>query len=189
MTKITEFETKRLRLRQWRETDFAAFARFNADPRVMKFFPDVLDRKASDNLAKRIQRAISDRGWGLWAVEVKADNTFIGFVGLQEAPPDLPFSPCVEIGWRLGSLYWGKGYATEAAQECLRVGFEKLNLGEIVSYTAVSNLPSRRVMERLHMQQAAETFEHPRIPLNHPLRTHCLYRLSRKRWLIRAVRG
>ncbi len=182
MPDLIEFQTERLRLRQWRAADREPFARLNADPRVMEFFPAVLDRAASDAIANRIETLIAERGWGLWAVEVLQTGEFIGFAGLHIPPPELPFSPCVEIGWRLAYEHWGQGYATEAARAALRVGFDVLNLTEIVSFTALGNLRSRAVMQKLGMHEEAATFEHPLVPVDSPLREHCLYRLSRGAW-------
>lgn len=106
----------------------------------------------------------------------------MGFVGLHEPAADLPFSPCVEIGWRLAPAFWGRGYATEAALAALEVGFARLGLPEIVAFTALSNLRSVALMERLGMVRDPEPFEHPALPPGHPLRPHCLCRLSRGRW-------
>jgi RimJ/RimL family protein N-acetyltransferase len=182
MTELIEFDTERLRLRQWIESDREPFARLCADPRVMEFYPNILDRAASDAMVDRVQALINDRGWGLWAVELKADNQFIGYVGLHVPNYDLPCSPCVEIGWRLAYEYWGKGYATEAARGVLEVGFDRLKLPEIVSFTATINRRSYTLMERLGMIHQAKTFEHPLVPAGHILREHVLYRLSREEW-------
>jgi RimJ/RimL family protein N-acetyltransferase len=190
MAELIEIETERLRLRQWIEADREPFARLNADPRVMEFFPSILDRSTSDAMVDRVHTLINERGWGLWAVESKQDNQFIGYVGLHIPTAELPFSPCVEIGWRLAFEYWGKGYATEAAKAALKVGFvggafpwgNRLELPEIVSFTTINNHRSSAVMERLGMIREAETFKHPSLPLGHPLRKHCLYRLSREKW-------
>jgi len=179
MTAPIEFDTQRVRLRQWRASDREPFAQLNADPRVMEFFPLVIDRQASDAAVDRWQRQIDERGWGLWAAELLASNEFIGFVGLQVPTAAFPFAPCVEVGWRLACAHWGKGYATEAARGALRVGFERLGLLEIVSFTAVGNLRSRAVMERLGMQEDGATFQHPNIAEGSPLREHCLYRITR----------
>jgi len=183
MTQPIEFETKRLRLRQWLPNDREPFAALNADPKVMEFFPTPLDRTASDAMANRCQSLITERGWGFWVAEMKETGQFIGFVGLHVPVAELPFSPCVEIGWRLAFQYWGKGFATEASRAALNVGFELLSLPEVVSFTTVRNLRSRAVMERLGMCQTAETFEHPHMPVGSPLRQHCLYRLSRDQWV------
>jgi RimJ/RimL family protein N-acetyltransferase len=182
MSEIIEFETGRLRLRQWRESDFEPFAALNADPQVMEFFPSPLTRAESDATAERIHSLIEQRGWGFWAVEIPGAAPFIGFVGLGVPAAALPFSPCVEIGWRLAAAYWGQGYATEAARGALRVGFDRLELPEIVSFTSVLNQRSRAVMERIGMVHRGETFEHPSVPIGSPLREHVLYRLSRAQW-------
>ena len=182
MVQTIELTTNRLRLRQWRDDDREPFAKLNADPRVMEFFPFVLSRADSDALMDRCQSLITEQGWGLWAVEKRDNDEFIGFVGLNRPAYDLPFSPCVEIGWRLGFEHWGKGYATEAAQSSLRTGFEQLEFPEIVSYTPVNNKRSRAVMERLNMRDTGETFEHPMMLPGSSLRLHCLYRLSFEQW-------
>lgn len=183
MARIIEFETERLRLRQWTAADREPFAVLNADPRVMRFFPATIDRAASDAMADRYESLIAGRGWGFWAAEIKKEGRFIGFVGLHVPVPELPFSPCVEIGWRLAFQFWGKGLASEAARGCLKIGFEQLDLPEIVSFTTIGNLRSRAVMERIGMHETGDTFEHPKIPAGHPLRPHCLYRLSREQWM------
>lgn len=175
--------TPRLRLRQWHPDDKEPFARLNADPRVMEFFPSCLERSDSDALAERIQSLILERGWGFWAVEVLGGERFIGFVGLHIPSPNLPFSPCVEIGWRLAFDHWGKGYAPEAARAALKFGFEALNLPEIVSFTSIRNERSRAVMHKLKMRPDPNPFEHPSLPVGHVLREHCLYRLRREDWL------
>jgi len=179
---LIELETKRLRLRQWRLADREFFAALNSDSRVMAFFPSLLTRADSDALADRCQSLIDERGWGLWAVEIKVTQEFIGFVGLNTPSAKLPFSPCVEIGWRLAFHQWGKGFALEAAREALHFGFDGLGLQEIVSFTALNNIRSRAVMMRLGMLECG-TFEHPQVQESSGLRQHSLYRLSRDRYL------
>ncbi|MES9940965.1 MAG: GNAT family N-acetyltransferase [Candidatus Thiodiazotropha sp. 6PLUC2] len=183
MGKPTELETDRLSLRQWKRSDLEPFAHLNADPQVMAYFPAPLNRIESDAIADRCQKLIQQRGWGFWAVELRERQTFIGFVGLHVPSAALPFSPCVEIGWRLAASHWGKGYATEAANSALKFGFQQLGLQEVVSFTAIGNSRSRRVMERLGMSDTASNFEHPAVPQGHPLREHALYRLSKEDWL------
>lgn len=184
MTKIIEFTTERLCLRQWRAADRAPFAALNADPKVMEFYPKTLhlDRAASDDLADHLQALIQARGWGFWAVAIKGRQEFIGFVGLHIPTHTLPFTPCVEIGWRLAHRHWHKGYATEAARGALGVAFESLGLAEIVSYTSVLNLRSQAVMERLGMRREPGIFDHPGVPEGSPLRAHCWYRLTHGQW-------
>ncbi|MGC1310272.1 MAG: GNAT family N-acetyltransferase [Phormidesmis sp.] len=182
MTKIYELETDRLRLRQWTEADKVPFAQLNADERVMKFFPRTLSRPESDALVERMQSEIAQRGWGWWAVEVKDQHRFIGFVGLNVPAADLPFNPCVETGWRLAFDAWGQGYATEAARTAVAFGFETLELAEIVAFTPLRNVRSQSVMRKLGMHRAEQTFMHPSVPDGSPVKEHCLYKLSRTDW-------
>ena len=178
--------TERLILRQWQDSDREPFARLNADPVVREFFPRVQTREESDADADRTQKWIEKRGWGFWAVEVRGGAPFIGFVGLSAPGFTTHFTPCVEIGWRLAKEHWGNGYASEAAAACLRFGFENLKLQEIVAFTVPLNKRSMRVMERTGMSRdLAGDFEHPKLPPDHPLRPHVLYRVNRSAWLNR----
>jgi RimJ/RimL family protein N-acetyltransferase len=104
---------------------------------------------------------------------------FIGFAGLAVARFRAHFTPCVEVGWRLASDYWGQGYATEAARLALGYGFGALALSEVVSFTTATNYRSRAVMERLRMRRdPVDDFDYPALPEGHPLRRHVLYRLG-----------
>ncbi len=150
----------------------------NADPRVMEFFSSTLGDVESRQLADRIRTTIADRGYGNWAVEVPDGASFIGFIGLAAPRFHAHFTPCIEIGWRLGFDHWGKGYATEGATAVRDWAFEALALPEIVSFTSEKNVRSRRVMERIGMtRDPADDFDHPSLAVGHPLRRHVLYRL------------
>ncbi|WP_444926427.1 GNAT family N-acetyltransferase [Microbulbifer sp. TRSA002] len=182
MPELIQPTTERLQLRQWREEDKPVFAEMNADPRVMEFFPSLLTRQQSDAGVDRSIAHIEKYGWGFWALELRDTNEFLGFVGMKNVTEDLPFTPAVEIGWRLAFPHWGKGYASEAAQASLDVAFNTLNLSEVVSFTALQNLRSQRVMERLGMRRDSLVFEHPLVPSESHLQRHCLYRLSADDW-------
>ena len=170
-------ETERLLLRRWRPSDREPWAALNADPVVMEFFPSTLGRAESDAFADRAAAHVDEHGWGLWAVEVKGGAGFVGFTGLAIPGFEAEFTPCVEVGWRLAAEHWGHGYAPEAAQAALTYGFDTLGFQEIVSFTAVVNHRSRRVMEKIGMTQDGE-FDHPSIPGDR-LERHVLYRVSR----------
>jgi len=183
---MVTLKTKRLILRPWRETDLKPFAELNADPKVMEYFPSTLSSEESDSLAHRIQSKMEERGYGMWAVAIPGIADFIGFIGLNnEDKSTFPahFTPAVEIGWRLAADYWGKGYATEGAKAVLAYGFENLNLEEIVSFTAVQNMRSRRIMEKIGLHHdSKDDFDHPKLPEGHSLRRHVLYRLKQQEW-------
>ena len=177
---IASLETERLLLRQWRPADREPFARLNADPAVMEFFPACLSRAESDQGVDQVEKHFRERGFGLFAAELRRDGAFIGFIGLNVPRFVAHFMPCVEIGWRLAAAYWGQGLATEGAREVVRYGFESLALNEIVAFTVPGNMRSRRVMEKLGMtHDSADDFDHPDLPEGHPMRRHVLYRIKR----------
>ncbi len=171
--------TPRLELRHWREADLELFAAMNSDPAVMEHFPELLSRRQSDGLVDRIEAGFAANGFGLWALEVRGTDEFIGFTGLAVPEFEAHFTPAVEVGWRLVRSAWGNGYATEAAGAALRFGFDEVGLDEIVSFTVPGNRRSRAVMERLGMRRdPRDDFDHPGLPPGHPLRPHVLYRIA-----------
>jgi RimJ/RimL family protein N-acetyltransferase len=173
-------QTERLILRPWREADREPFAALNADARVMEYMPSVLSRAQSDALAAELIAELEARTFGLWAIEVPGVAEFAGFVGLHVPTFEAPFTPCVELGWRLACDFWGRGYATEAARAAVRDGFERVGLAEVLAWTVPTNVRSRRVMEKIGMcRSPGDDFDHPRVQEGHPLRRHVLYRLGR----------
>ena len=176
----TVLRTPRLVLRRWRCADREAFAAMNADPRVMAHFPATLTREESNASADRLERELAERPFGLWAVEIPGVTAFAGFTGLHVPSFEAAFTPCVEIGWRLAFAHWGRGYATEAARAALAYAWDTVRLEEVVAFTTVGNARSRAVMDRIGMRHdAADDFDHPRLPADHPLRRHVLYRVHR----------
>ena len=173
-------ETKRLVLREWEDKDIPPFVAMNQDPEVMKFFPSISSHQETLNLVTRMRKQFNEHGFTGFAVELKTTEEFIGFVGLMIPNFEAHFTPCVEIGWRIAKPYWNQGYATEAARAVLRAAFEKYNLEEIVSFTAAANKPSIRVMEKIGLRRdPKDDFFHPKLPKDHPLAKHVLYRLNK----------
>ncbi len=175
-------EGARLRLRPWRPEDRAPLAALNADPDVMRHFPAPLNRAESDAWMDRLEAHFARHGWGFWAVERQGTPGLIGTVGLMTIPWEAEFTPAVEIGWRIAAAHQRQGYAEEAARLSLEAGFGRLGLAEILAFTVPANAPSWLLMAKLGMRPTG-TFEHPRLPEGHPLRTHLLYRLSRQAWM------
>lgn len=173
--------TERLTLRRWRDADRAAFHALNADPAVMATIGPVMTRAESDAFLNRIEARFDESGYGLWCVE--RDGDVLGFTGFMHPW----FRDGVEIGWRIRSEYWGHGFAPEAASACLDHGFRPradggLGFDEVLSFTAVGNHRSRRVMEKIGMRRDAPgDFDHPGLPDGHPLRRHVLYRSTAPR--------
>jgi RimJ/RimL family protein N-acetyltransferase len=174
-------KTKRLILRTWEEQDLDPMSAINQDPLVCEFLPKIGDRAATKALIQRFINHYEKYGFTAYAVELKSNGEFIGFVGLLVVSFEAPFTPAVEIGWRLGSQHWGQGYATESAKAVVDFAFTILKLEEIVSFTVENNIRSRRVMEKIGMQHDPhDDFDHPKLSKNSPLCRHVLYRLSRR---------
>jgi RimJ/RimL family protein N-acetyltransferase len=178
--------TPRLVLGTWSDDDAEGLLELSTDPEVMRHFPGPATREQIMGMVQKHRDNLAAGRPGLYAVHLGATGRFLGFVGLAVPSFEASFMPCVEIGWRLRRDAWGHGYATEAAQAALEHGFDTLGLPEIVSFTTVANEPSQAVMRRLGMHRdPAEDFDHPSVPVGHPVRPHVLYRLRAEEWRAR----
>ena len=172
--KLSLPESERLVLREWREKDWPFFAAMNANPQVMRFFPGVMTDKDSLSMWNRMREELDERGYGLYAVELKHSGSLIGLLGFHWADFEADFTPCVEIGWRLVPEAWGYGYATEGARACLKHGFARFGFDRVYSFTACVNFPSQAVMQRVGMRKIAK-FNHPKVAPESILYPHVLY--------------
>ena len=171
-----EIVTNAFRLRRLRKTDTDAFIAMNADLNVMEFFPRLWSPEESKAALARIEQAFDERGFGIYAIEVS--GTFGGIVGLSIPTFNAPFTPCVEILWRLTPASWGKGHATAAAAAVLQTAFQTLSLEEVVSFASRNNVKSIRVMQKIGMRLDPHgDFDHPDVE-DPTLRPHVLYRIS-----------
>lgn len=174
-------ETERLILREWQPEDLAPFSAINQDPYVMEYLLKPLTEDETAVMIEKIKTHFIQYGFGLFACILKETSELIGFVGLNVPDFQTFFTPCVEIGWRLASRFWGKGYATEAARAVLKAGFKQYDLQEIVSFTVPANHRSRRVMEKIGLTRDVKgDFYHPKVPFGHPLMLHVLYRITKE---------
>jgi RimJ/RimL family protein N-acetyltransferase len=169
--------TGRLGLRRWIETDTQPFIEMNSDPHVMKYFPKLLTEEETLLMIQRIHNGFEKNGFGLFVVENKQTQEFLGFTGFSVPVFESFFTPCIEIGWRYKKQAWGQGFATEAANACLQYGFSQLGFDKIVSFTAAINIKSEKLMQRIGMNKINE-FEHPNIEKTHPVCRHVLYEIA-----------
>lgn len=177
---MKKIETERLILREWKEEDINPFYEMGQDSRVMKYFPSLWSMRSVELFIKNMMTQLEEKKYSLWALEEKNSKRFAGLLGLNSPTWEAHFTPCVEIGWRLAFEFWGRGFATEAAKYVLRYAFNELLLEEIVSFTTVDNLRSRKVMERIGMLRDINgDFLHPKLDPNHRLAKHVLYRIDR----------
>ena len=176
--------TKRLLLRTWRPEDVRPYWLINQDQKVLEFLPGPLSLEQIETFIDGANRQQELKGYCLWAVELKETGALLGFVGLQYIDYEARFTPAVEIGWRLCSAYWGSGYASEGALAALEYGFNECGLKKVVSFTVPANLRSQRVMQKIGMQRDfGGNFAHPKLPTDHPLSQHILYRITKAAYL------
>lgn len=172
-------ETDRLILRTWKNADRDAYFHINKDPKVIEFLRGSLTIEEISNFITAANTHQDEHGYTLWAAELKDTGEMIGFIGLNYTTFVSYFTPAIEVGWRLGSQYWGYGYATEGAKAALEFGFKNCGLEEIVSFTVPANIRSIKVMERIGMNRDVNgDFAHPKLTADHPLSKHVLYRIT-----------
>lgn len=175
-------ETERLNLRDWKPEDLNPLVAINQDKQVLQYLPGPLTPKETKEMIDKAKNHIHQKGYGRFSCEEKKTGTCIGYIGL--GPADVNDQPYTEIGWRLSAQHWGKGYATEGAKAILHKGFTAYGLEEIISFTVRDNMRSRRVMEKIGLIQDKDgDFQHSRLPKDHPLSWHVLYRLTKQQYL------
>lgn len=172
-------ETKRLILRNWQDEDRNLFYEINRDEKVMEFFPLRRSHAECDILFERNRDMISETGFGFYALTDRSTNEAMGFCGLS--PVDLSGilpEGAVEIGWRLATRFWGRGYVTEAASRLIEYARADLRLPDVHAFAVDRNHRSIAVMQRIGMQRLiGQDFDHPKVPETHPhLKRHVLFR-------------
>lgn len=171
------FKSERLGFRNWLESDIELMSAINADEKVMEFFPAIASKDQTIEFIEKMQRQFTEKGFCYFAVDKLENNEFIGFIGLSEKLFEAEFTPCIDIGWRLSSEEWNKGYAGEGAKRCLEYANEVLKLEKIVSIAPKINVKSEKVMKKIGMEKVLE-FEHPLLINDERLRDCVLYQIT-----------
>lgn len=174
------FTSQRLGFRCWEDEDIIPMTDINADTEVMKFFPATQGREQTVAFIQRMQTQYGEKGYCYFAVDTLHDGRFIGFIGLSFQTFEAPFTPCVDIGWRLAQSSWGNGYATEGALGCVQYGFQLPGIEEIYSMAPLVNEPSIRVMQKIGMEYISG-FRHPFLDGNDRLEYCVLYKIKKPR--------
>lgn len=172
------FTSERLGFRNWTEQDKSKMGLINADPKVMQHFPSIPTQKQTDEFIERMKSQFSKNGFCYFAVDLLAGNQFIGFIGISEQHFKSDFTPCIDIGWRIDSAQWGKGYATEGAKKCLEYAFDQLEINTIKSICPVVNQKSEKVMQKIGMKKI-KNFDHPLLSEYHELKNCVLYAITK----------
>ncbi len=172
------FTSERLGFRTWLPKDIQPFAAINSDAEVMKYFPSTYGIAKTTSLILNMNTMYEEKGYCYFGVDIFDTSELIGFIGIAYQDYEAPFTPAVDIGWRLAKSYWGKGYATEGARKCLEYSFDRIGLSEIVSVATTANLPSINVMKKIGMNFDGE-FEHPALADYPELGKCSLYRIKK----------
>ena len=176
----TILTTRRLHMRQWRRVDLQPYARHCNTPDVMEWLGGVMTPRQVVLDFEYFQRQQRRNGFTFWVLERKSDRAFMGFCGLVRVTErSSTVLGQVEIGWRLRSDMWRRGYAFEAATRVLQFAFTDLDLPIVVSRVAAGNEPSQALMCKLYMRRVSELdYVHPadRTPL-------LVYSIERREWL------
>lgn len=177
---MVRLETERLILRDWREDDVEPFVALSSDPEVMRYYSAIPTPEKCVEWMWAMSAKLAAGSVGFLAAELKETGRFVGFIGLNYPIFDHPIAALPEIGWRIVPDLWGQGLATEGAKACLKYGFATLNLPEIIAYTATTNLPSQRVMEKIGMtRDPARDYDHPNVPEGNPFKRHLVWAARR----------
>jgi RimJ/RimL family protein N-acetyltransferase len=168
------FKSERLGFRNWLPEDITPMSEINADPRVMEFFPSIQSAAQTIEFIERMQNQFKEKGFCYFAVDKLENGEFIGFIGISEQTFEADFTPCIDIGWRLSSKEWNKGFATEGAKRCLEYAFDELNIETINSMCPKINWPSENVMKKIGMKKVSE-FKHPKLLNDERLQDCVLY--------------
>ena len=169
------FTSERLGFRNWRLGDIDKMHEINSDEKVMEFFPCIPTKEQTTEFIERMKKQFEDKGFCYFAVDKLEDNDFIGFIGLSEQTYDADFTPCIDIGWRIKSSEWNKGFATEGAIRCLSYALDNLKLEKIYSIAPKINIRSEHIMSKIGLKKQYE-FEHPLLANDERLKYCVLYK-------------
>lgn len=172
------FTSERLSFGLWTASSAHDLAVINQMPEVMRYFPRTYLAAETLAFAERQNKQYQTRGYCYYAVSLLADQErCIGFIGMSYQRYDSPYTPAVDIGWRLHPDYWGRGLATEGAAYVLKHGHTVLAIDQIISVCPQDNISSQRVMIKAGMEQVG-TFDHPALAAYPDLASCYCYRSS-----------
>ena len=170
------FTTPRLGFRTWQPFDLDDFAAINADKEVMRFFQQPLSREETQKMIDRMLRLFEEKGYCYFAVDLVESKELIGTIGLGWKTFDADFTPCVDIGWRIGKKWWNQGLATEGALACLDFA-KQMGIKEVLSMASKENVASIEVMKKIRMSHWKD-FDHAELLFFPEIQRCELYRIT-----------
>lgn len=169
--RVPTIVTERLILRSWQSADLAPYATMNEDPETMAHLHGTMSYAATERLVTHLIGMWHLRGFGMWAVELREDESFAGRAGLYQTSE----WPEPEVAWSIRRDLWNQGLATEAGAAALEFGFSVIGLDRIISLPAPENVASVRVAEKLNL-----AFE--KIANVGPWKNSAIYAITRSQW-------
>lgn len=144
-------ETKQIVLREFSMDDLSSWHQVLSDQETMQYYPSAFDLNKTRCWITWNLENYSRYGFGLWAVILKETQEFIGDCGItmQNIYNDGNLFP--EIGYHIDKRFWNNGYATQASGACLKYMFECTEYNEVFAYQKWTNMPSRKVAEKIGM--------------------------------------
>lgn len=155
-------ETQRLILRPMQDSDLDTFLSLFSDPVAMRYFPSTKNEAAVREWMIRIKERLKEDGISFYSVVRKSDREIVGYCGLI-LQQDVDGTDEIEVGYGLLNKFWGNGYATEAADACIRYGFDVKGFNRIISLIRPQNSGSVNVALRngLHFEKNVIRWELP----------------------------
>lgn len=166
---IAERRTDRLMLRALGPDDLPALVAMHQNEDVMATLGGLRSASVTEQLVRDAVAHWDVHGFGPWTIRGHASGEFMGRGGLGHTIVDGRDE--IEVAYALMPAFWRQGFATELARESVAVAFAELRLSDIVGFTQVTNLASRRVLDK-----AGFRFEREFVRLGLP---HVLCRLTR----------
>ncbi|GGX84927.1 GNAT family N-acetyltransferase [Streptomyces fructofermentans] len=156
---MSEIRTPRLVLRRWQDDDLVPLSEIQADPVVMRWIgdgkPRSLEQTAED--IEAWEEEWDDEGFGIFAVELLGSGELIGAVGLYAPDSQPEVAGEVAIGWRLAPVFWGQGYASEAAHAALEFALQDRGISRVVALCRIGDTASANVLRKLDMHAEGAT--------------------------------
>jgi len=141
-------ETKRLILRKFELTDADdMYKNWASDDKVTKFltWPTHKDIEISRKVVEMWVKDYSEDNNYQWCIELKSIGEAIGSIGVVDYKENIE---AVEIGYCIGSKYWGMGITTEALKALIEFFFEEVGVNRIEARHDPVNANSGKVMQK-----------------------------------------
>lgn len=170
MPSIDSFSTSRLRAERVTVAHWLDLRRMDDDASFMARLGGVRDEAGTAAYLETNLKHWIDHGFGMWMLRDAASSAIVGRAILRHL--DVSGVDEIEVGYGFMPEHWGRGLATEIAQACVRIGFDRFAFRSLVAITTPANLASQRVMQKAGLAYERDIM-HAGVP-------HVLFRCVRR---------